>query len=646
MTRFITAEDLWSLARVGQPEPGPDGSFAVVPVTTYGDDGEATTRLYRVGIDGTTWALTADSASSTAPAVSADGGRVAFLRTPGDAVKPQLHVMRLDGGEPECLTDLPLGIIGMKWLPDDSGVIAIVPLLRGFGSVDATTDERDRRGGDPRPVVTEDRMYRYWNKWLAGGEIHHLMRIGLDGTVTDLTPGFESVIAYEPTVGDVDLAPDGREVAFSAVVDLTTDRHQTALFTVPVAGGDVRRVTDEAVAHERRPRYSPDGASLLFGVQPEWDFYADPIRLTLLDRASGETRRIASGWDRVPSGWEFIDEDSIVVGADDHGRTRIYRLSRDHGEPTPLHAVRPTHGARPAGGRIWARTESLTRPPEVIELDTGLVTGFNDALMAELRLGEVEEIVFPGADGAPVQAYIVYPPDFDPDRRWPLVHDIHGGPHGATGDDWHWRWNSQVFAAGGYVVVAVNFHGSFGWGDDFTRSIRGAWGDKPGADILAATDQLLARGFIDDRRMAIAGGSYGGYLVSWLTAVTDRFAAAICHAGVTDLLGQWASDITAGREKAVGGVPWESMDDVQRWSPMAHTHTMKTPTLIIHGELDYRVVVTQGLVLYGVLKAKGVPARLVYYADEGHWIEQRSNSLHWYGEFAAWLERWIGRGAT
>ena len=163
----------------------------------------------------------------------------------------------------------------------------------------------------------------------------------------------------------------------------------------------------------------------------------------------------------------------------------------------------------------------------------------------------------------------------------------------------------------------------------------------PLRDIDAATNHLLALGFIDENRMAIAGGSFGGYLVTWMTTQTARYAASICHAGVTDLLGQWASDLTEGREKAVGGVPWEDMDAVQRWSPMAHTHDIVTPTLVVHGELDYRVVATQGLVLYGVLKNKGVPSRLVYYPDEGHWIQKQPNALHWWGEFLGWRDRWI-----
>jgi dipeptidyl aminopeptidase/acylaminoacyl peptidase len=208
---------------------------------------------------------------------------------------------------------------------------------------------------------------------------------------------------------------------------------------------------------------------------------------------------------------------------------------------------------------------------------------------------------------------------------------------------WHWRWNTQVFAAAGYVVAAVNFHGSSSWTNDFARRIQGSWGDEPSADVLAATDHLLARGFIDPERMAIAGGSYGGYLVAWLLGRTDRFKAAICHAGVTNLLGQYATDVTYGRRAAFGGEPWDDMEPIRRWSPTEHLAAALTPTLVIHGEQDYRVVVTQGLELYGILKAKGVEARLVYYPDEGHWILKPQNSLHWYGEFLGWLERHLGR---
>ena len=245
-----------------------------------------------------------------------------------------------------------------------------------------------------------------------------------------------------------------------------------------------------------------------------------------------------------------------------------------------------------------------------------------------------------------MHAFLARPPQAKAGVRYPLVIMIHGGPHGVFGDTFHFRWNAQTFAAPGYVVALVNFHGSTSWGQDFATSIQGAWGDLPAQDILSATDHLLERGFLDEDRMAITGGSYGGYLTTWLTTQTDRFACAVAHAAVTDLPGMYASDVTMGRVRAYGADYWEDPDTVDRWSPAHHTVGCRTPTLVIAGERDYRVPSTQGLELYGILKAKGVEARLVYYPDENHWILKPQNSLHWYREVHAWLARHLDRVST
>jgi len=352
--------------------------------------------------------------------------------------------------------------------------------------------------------------------------------------------------------------------------------------------------------------------------------------------ATGTEQVITADWDRSAGGWEFISNDELVFHAEDEGRVRIFTLPIEGGTPTPQTSTGSNHGAQVGVDCFWHRTESMNMPPEVAFTcggHTTVVSGFNAELLSELDLRPAEEIRFEGAKGDQIQAFVIEPPAFDNATRWPLLHNVHGGPHNGIMDNWHWRWNPQVMAAAGYVVASVNFHGSSSFGDAFARSIRGSWGDMPARDIEAATDHLISLGYIDEDRMTIAGGSYGGYLVSWLTTQTDRYTASICHAGVTDLVGQWASDHTAGRERAVGGVPW-------RWSPTAHTHDIVTPTLVIHGELDYRVVVTQGLALYGLLKAKGVPTRLVYFPNEGHWIETRNNALLWWSEFVGWLDRW------
>jgi dipeptidyl aminopeptidase/acylaminoacyl peptidase len=218
---------------------------------------------------------------------------------------------------------------------------------------------------------------------------------------------------------------------------------------------------------------------------------------------------------------------------------------------------------------------------------------------------------------------------------------IHGGPHATFGDTWHFRWNAQAFAAPGYVVAMVNFHGSTSFGDSFARSIHGRWGDQPTVDILAATESLIERGIADPERMAITGGSYGGYLTAWMMSQTDRFRCAIAHAAVTNLGGMYATDMTYGFSRSRGAEIWEDPARVDRWSPSAHASGYNTPTLVIHGERDYRVPVTQGLELYGVLKSKGVPARLVYFPDENHWILKPQNSLVWYQEVHDWLAQWL-----
>jgi len=651
---YLTPTDLWKLARVGQPEPHRDGSFAVVPVTTYDlDKNEGTTRLWKIHSDGARKPLTAPSVSSTSPAVSRNGNRLAFLRKHGPEDKPQLHVMDFSGGEAECITDLPLGVAAAKWLPDGSGLIIAVPLLKDFPGIVGTKTELERRKDAPtEPIVTEDVVYRFWKRWLVDGQIHHLFHLDLASSeLTDLTPDLNQLIALDDVSGVFDVSPDGREIAYPA--DIEPEPHKRFRFAVHTVSIDnpeptLLDQTDRIAAQQMRPRYSPDGRFIVFGEQHEQDYYADHVKLVQIDRQTGDKVDLAPWWDRSAGGWEYTSDADIVLHTTNEGNMAVFLLAAGSDMPTRVTDSGYAHGPRPTLGSVWLRIESPARPADVAVLDADGVRpvgGFNDHL-DEIELGEIGEMVFPGAGGGAIQAHIVYPPGFDPSRKWPLVHNIHGGPHNASGGSWHYRWNTQAFAAAGYVVVSVNFHGSDSFGDDFARSIRGAWGDKPMQDIMAATDYLLAQGFIDEERMAIVGGSYGGYLVSWIAAQTNRFATAICHAGVTDLLGQWASDITSGRETAVGGTPWEDINAVLRWSPLAHAAGMNTPTLVIHGENDYRVVATQGLSLYGVLKQKGVDARLVYYPDEGHWIEKPKNSIHWYGEFLSWLDRYIGKGPT
>ena len=642
--RSITPQDLWNMARVGQPEHIPGAFACVVPVMRYDDDGEPSSVIHRVDRDGSSRALTSSERNASSPTPSPDGTRMAFISKNGDD-HAQVHVMHLDGGEATAVTTLPLGAKYATWVPSKNSLIVVAPLLRGFPTLEDTEAERDRRGDKKHPVITEDRVYRHWKRWLAGDSINHLFRVDLeDGMTHHLTQGLDRLIDIDDASNALAVSPDGRTIIFTLdAADEPWERIRFSLHTLPVAGGDIFRLKTGDASQQMRPRVTPDGNTLVYGVQYEDDYYADHVRIVAHHLPTGTETVLTNDWDRSAGEWEPIGDDGIVFQAEDEGHVRIFTLPLEGGTPTPQTSTGSNSGPRVGLDCYWHRTESMHRPPEVAFTcggHTSIVTSFNDDLLGELDMRPAEELRFKGSNDVPIQAFVVTPPDFDRDRTWPLLHNVHGGPHNGVMDAWHWRWNPQVMAAAGHVVVSVNFHGSSSFGDAFTRSIRGAWGDMPYRDIDAATDHMISLGYVDEDSMAVAGGSYGGYLVSWITTQTDRYKASICHAGVTDLLGQWASDHTAGREYAVGGVPWEDMDAVERWSPLAHTHEIVTPTLVIHGELDYRVVIDQGLSLYGILKAKGVPARLVYYADEGHWIEKRDNALVWWDEFNGWLDRW------
>lgn len=654
--RALTAQDLWRIARVGTPAPTPDGSAVVVPVTAYDiEANKGKQRLWLVPTSGgEPRPLTSDEHSSAEPAISPEGRRLCFVRSHGEE-KPQLHLMPLDGGEAERLTDLPLGVLDPKWFPDGLRIAFVAMLYKDAPTPEGAKELLEKRSKDPVKVhVTEDRVYRYWDHWLTDGEAPHLFVLDLaTRQITDLTPeGTGWFDPMEPS-GQYDIAPDGAEIAFAA--NSSRPPHQLmrwAIYTVPTTGkGPTRCLTPDGTpkgsADCLRPRYSPDGTSILYGMQRDPYFYADKIRLVRYGRAAGTHAVLTEDWDRSPSQWEFAPDGTLTLASEDHARVALFAMPLGAGSPKRLGGGGTVSGLRIGrDGRAYFTHQTLSAPPEAASCradggDFRKLTRFNDALMGEIALGEVREVEFAGAGGDRVQMFVTLPPGFDPKKKWPLVHVIHGGPHGIAGDNFHFRWNPQAFAAPGYVVACVNFHGSTSWGQDFAACIQAGHGDKPFTDVMRATDVLLEGGFVDPNRMAATGGSYGGYLVCWIAGNTDRFACLVNHAGVFDLLAEYASDITQGRHQAYGGEPWDRLEAIDRWNPARFARGFQSPMLVIHGERDYRVPHTQALAVYNVYKAKGLEARLVFFPDENHWVLKPQNSLAWNREVHGWLKRYL-----
>jgi dipeptidyl aminopeptidase/acylaminoacyl peptidase len=648
----FTVDTMWAAHRVGTPVLTPDGTQALFTLGTYdADENRVLTDLWIVPVaGGQPRQLTTHRAADGAPDVSPDGTRVAFVSRRDADKAAQLYVLPLGGGEPERITDLPMDVSAPRFLPDGKRVVFSSHVVAGAEAPEETKKALEAREKNKvKARVTENRLFRFWDRWLTDDEYPHLFVVELaTRKLTDLTPGSRRLFGLQGGEPSFDVSPDGSQVAFEAnaseppYATLNTD-----VFVVPTAGGAVRNLTAANLANDSAPVWSPDGKTIAYGVEHKADGWPDQARLAVLDVASGKTTVLTEALDATAAGWRWLPGGLLAFQAELRGRTNLYAVPASGGTPQLVHRGGAIAGIAVAqDGAIVFQRSDVNRPPDlaVVRADGSgfrYLTNANQQLMAEAALGPVAEMTFEGANGDDVQMFVVYPPGFVKTKKYPLVQLVHGGPVGTFGDAWSFRWNPHAFAAPGYVVAMVNFHGSSSFGHAWIESILGAHADQPFTDVMKATDFLLAQGYVDETRMAAAGGSYGGFLVNWIAGHTDRFKALVSHAGVYSLLGQSASDSTFGRHLSYGGYPFTNLANVERQSPNRSAAGFKTPMLILHGERDFRVPVTQGLELYGVLTAKGVPARLVYYPDENHWVLKGANSKHWYGEVLGWLDRWL-----
>jgi dipeptidyl aminopeptidase/acylaminoacyl peptidase len=656
--RPMVPEDLWAMERVGDPALSPDGRWVAFAVTRYSvEENLGDSDVWVVPADGSTppRRLTWNKGADSSPLWSPDGRRIAFISKRGDA-PPQLYLLPFaEGGEARPVTKLPIAVQNAKWFPDGKRIAFLAATWPDLNDDWAAVQKRadEQKNDKVQAKIGDTRLLRYWDSYRTDGRRNHVFAVDLaSGKAEDLTPGLHRDMDFFSPTESWDLSPDGQEIAYS--VNAVDPPYPTVNFDVFLQSvgkpGEPRGITTSNPASDSRPRYTPDGRYLVFGRTHRPDVDPDFTRLARYDRHTGEIRELAAAWDASPDGWTFTpDGRTVVFHAQDHGRTHLWSLPVDGSaaEPRLLAKGGVTGGAVVGSKAVVYSRHSLTAPAELLTVSlTGgepkALTSFNTARMAALDLGTVEEATFEGGGGDKVHMFIVYPPGFDRGRKWPLVQMIHGGPHGAFQDEFHYRWNAPLLASRGYVVAMVNFHGSTGYGQAFAESIVGNHADKPFADLMKSTDWLLAKGFIDEKKMAAAGGSYGGYMIAWIQGHTDRFAALVDHAGVYDLMGQFASDDTWGRPGNYGASPWTDPARVDLYSPSRYAKDFKTPTLILHGEKDYRVPVTQGINLYGVLQGKGVPARIVLFPEENHWVLKPQAALLWWKEVFGWLGKYLG----
>jgi dipeptidyl aminopeptidase/acylaminoacyl peptidase len=664
--RLLTPQDLWAMKRLSNPELSPDGRTAAFVVQEWSvEKNKSTSNIWLVPVaGGEPRRLTTAQAADGSPVWSPDGTRIAFVSKRGEDKAVALYVIRTDGGEAEKILELPFAITNPRWMPDGKSLIAAttcIPRLVGnWGKEDILAMEKEiKRRTDSKMTakVTEDRHYRYFDHWLTDTVASRLLRVDLaTRTCTDLTPKWDRLFQSSGTV-DFDLSPDGVHVALTinSTPPPYTGFLNNDIHLVPTDGsGTMRNITEGNPGDDSGPSFSPDGRTLVFTRLMDRYYNGEVGHLWRHEMTSGKSTALTGAIDLAFSRAEFsADGGSIWLTAEDKGVLPIYKMKADGTWLTVVHGAGTSTELRVRGGRVVFVNDNFSRPNELFTLEprSGAVrqlTHFNQALVDQVDLGKVESYWFDGAAGDTVQGWLILPPGFDSAKSYPMVQLMHGGPHTMVRDSWSYRWNAHAFAAAGYVVTWVNRHGSTGFGQRFAQSILKEWGVKPLDDILRATDVLLARfPNIDPKRVAAAGASYGGYMAAWAAGHTDRFACIVDHAGVNDFIAQYGADVTTyGFTQVLGGTPWEYPEGMQRNNPMTYAKNFKTPMLITHGELDYRVPDGNGMSLYAVLQAMGVPSRLVIYPNENHWILSPQNAIHWNWEVQSWLARYIGGKPT
>lgn len=648
----FTVDQLWGLARLGPFAVAPDGRTVAVTTTTFDyESDKGTSRIWLFDLEGrrAVRELATSPGSDTRPAWHPDGRQLFFLGTRKD--KPaQLYRIALDGGAAKALTDLPMAVTAFRIVEGGAAIIFEAPTwpdLNGdFAKVRARVNER--KADKTQARISETRLLRYWDHYLTDGRVPHLFRLEIDsGDIADLLPGFDRLTGLDGF--EWDASANGRQLVYSA--NATAAPYQDLnfdLFLKPVNGSE-RNLTADNPADDTLPVLSPDGRHVAYGRYSRPAIASDFLRLSLLDIATGDILPVAPDMDGGATDWRFdASGRRLTFHSERRGRTHLYRWQDGR-----LHRLAQgglTEGAQPVGQGVLYARQDFSHPADLWLLDADgseprRVTALNDARLADLRQGRYRSVDYRTADGTTLQMFVAYPPGYRRGARYPAVILSHGGPFAAWGDAFSFRWHPGLLAARGYVVALPNFRGSTGFGQAFADSILGNHGEKPAIDTLAAADWLVAHAHVAPDRVAVAGGSYGGYLTALLTGMDERFKAAIVHAGVYDIGQQFASDSHWSRPSAYGDAPWTDPIRLNAWSPSHRVPAMKTPTLILHGEMDYRVPVTQGINLHGALSGKGVPSRIVVFPQEHHWIVRPQAARLWWSEVFAWLDRWLPAGA-
>ena len=661
--RPLEIDDLFRIRRVSDPQLSPDGKWIAFVITDVNKENNSFSRdIYIISSQGGELRrLTTHPANDVHPRWSPNGKTIAFEsdRT-GES---QIWLINIDGGEAKQLTDVATGASNPVWSPIGKAIAFISSVYPEYSSkpfnesndLNKKKDEQKAKS-KVKARIMKKLLYRHWNVWTNEKRQHIFVTPLAGGEPRDYTPGDRDAVPTSSTFSagdDFDFSPDGSEIAYTSPPAENEAWNTNHDVFIASSDGKVTQLTTNPAA-DGFPRYSSDGKYIAYRAQRRPGFEADKWELMLYDRKSKTHVSLTENFDASVGSFVWDSKNAkIFFTSEESANQQIFSVNIKDKKITKI-VEGGTNGEvniSPNGRIVYFSRHTLNHPTEIFSAtadgkNVKVLTRINDSLFQNIIMNEPKSIIYTGAEGTPIQAWLITPPGFSPANKYPLVLLVHGGPQGAWENGWHFRWNAQIWAAQGYVILAPNPRGSTGFGQKFVDEISGDWGGKVYEDLMKGVAYAETLPYVDNKRMAAAGASYGGYMANWLATHTDKFRTIITHAGVYNFYSMYGTtDEVWFDEWEHGGTPWDAKEEYEKFSPHAHVKNLlkyRTPMLIIHNEYDYRVPVTEAMQLFTTLQRMGIESNFLYFPDEGHGVLKPQNSEFWHKTVFEWLKKYIG----
>ncbi len=655
--RALTFDDMMACKRLSAPALSPDGKQVAFAVTTVNEEENSShTEIYLMNVDGSDLRqLTDNEKSSSSPKWSPKGDQLAFLHD------KQIWIFDKDMKEPHQLTDHYTGAGSFEWAPNGKLIAFETRVYPGYKNMDEIKKRDEaKENSKVKARVYDELMYRHWNEWWDKKRTHLFILTLKNKKIKDVTPG--DYDAQPISLGSgYTFSPDSKELYFTSNHDeVIATSTNNDIWRVSVKGGEQKLVTRPCElrsfkGNDASPQFSPNGKYLSFLSMKEPGYEADKRDFIIQDIKTGKMRNVTNALEYSISDYRWMpDNENVLCQIDHTGRYKFFLLNIDSGKITPVlkEGSNSSPNISPDGKFIVYRHQSFTRPYEIYSAEvksgkTTKVTGFNDEVLADVDMHPGEDFWYEGADETMVHGFIIKPPHFDKSKKYPVVFMVHGGPQGAWHDGWHFRWNSEMWAAQGYVMVMINPRGSTGYGQKFTEEISQDWGGKVFVDLIKGQEYVLEKyDYMDKENIAAAGASYGGYMMNWMEGHMDEFKypfkTLVNHDGSFNLYSMYlTTEELWFPEKEFGGPYWKNREQYEKFSPHNYVDNFNTPMLVIHGENDFRLAYTESLMPFTALRKKGIDAKLLIFPDEDHFVQKPQNSRFWHQTIFDWLDKYI-----